>query len=449
MNSAEIINKFRSYFINSKSIQDFIVNKLQINIANLDSEDILLVNKFRDYNEHKLELIENAKCELIFTNDDRLINCRRVIVISESLWIEFKTKLVHSCYNFSSLPPFIGITGTNGKTSTAHYLSSIALSDQKTILTVGTLGYLLNNIEIRSHNQTTPDIIDLLNTINEINQPIDLIVIEVSSHALDQERLLDLSLIAAIWTNFTQDHLDYHITMDNYFNSKLKILKLIKPDAKLYVLNDMLNLLGNHKNIFYVDLVQDNRLTTEFGIKNFSLAYKVYCDLFNPIKIGDIEIIDVPGRYNLFKTTKCRIVIDYAHTPDALKNVLISTKKILAKEGRVICVFGCGGDRDKSKRKIMGEIASENASIVVLTSDNPRSENPLDIINDISSGIHATSVVLIEPDRTAAIKQAYQIASKDDIVVVAGKGHEEYIEEQGVRRTYSDYRVIDELIKNE
>lgn len=353
----------------------------------------------------------------------------------------------------------IGVTGTNGKTSVTYMLKKIIeTAGYKTGL-IGTIQNMIGDEVIASHN-TTPNAYEL-NSLFALMKAkgCEYVIMEVSSHALDQFRVANLDFEAAIFTNLTQDHLDYHKTMENYLEAKKKLFSMCKTavvnsdDEYAQRLIDGLDCkvitysLGNDstysaKGINYkpasveYELVSDTMINHikvntggKFTVYNSMCAAITALEVGIPIKTvtdGIASLSGVKGRAEVVPTGRdFTVIIDYAHTPDGLKNILSTFKE--CEKNRLIVLFGCGGDRDKTKRPIMGSIAVRNADFAIVTSDNPRSEDPQDIIDDILAGMTgAKNSYKVIPNRIEAIKYAVKNAQKDDIIVLAGKGHETY-----------------------
>lgn len=336
----------------------------------------------------------------------------------------------------------VGVTGTNGKTTTTHILASILIAHGWKTEILGTL----------SGNRTTPEAIDLIRQLAQWRDgDVKAVVMEVSSHALDQHRIDGCTFEVVVFTNLSQDHLDYHNTMDAYFQAKKRLFApyyakkgivnsddsygkeiLSKPEIPLvpFSINGVSDLnYGDDSTRFIWNGSQISiGLLAEHNVYNAVAAATVAQELDIPVqKIveGLAKIKNVPGRFESVRQGQSfRVFVDYAHTPDGLLNALRAARRYVGDDGRLFVVFGCGGDRDRTKRPEMGKIASENADIVVITSDNPRSENPDEIIKQIVEGISDRSSVSVEPDRLSAIHQVLSQARKDDVVLIAGKGHE-------------------------
>ncbi|MBK1813355.1 UDP-N-acetylmuramoyl-L-alanyl-D-glutamate--2,6-diaminopimelate ligase [Clostridium sp. YIM B02505] len=378
----------------------------------------------------------------------------------------------------------IGITGTNGKTSVSYFISKIL---EVLDLKCGVIGTIQNTIGIQKMNTkklnpTTPDAIELQGTFAEMLElGATHAAIEVTSSALSQDRVYGCEFDVAVFTNLTQDHLEEHGTMENYKNAKLKLFNMCKR-AVINIddsfSNDILAA-ANCKIITYgVDKNCDFRATdieyTNSGVR-FKLQYNcetrevmlnipgrftVYnalaaiasCYSLN-ISIDDIvnavkEIKGVPGRFQAVENIKGILaVVDYAHSPDAIENILTSVKEIT--KGKIITVFGCGGDRDSGKRPLMGEAAGKLSDYCIITSDNPRSEEPDLIINDIEKGLIKTGCMYEKiEDRKQAIFKALSIAEPKDAVIIAGKGHENYQILKNETIHFSDEEVVKEYFIN-
>ena len=353
----------------------------------------------------------------------------------------------------------IGVTGTNGKTSTTYMIKQILETLGHKVGLIGTIQNMIGDEVIPTSN-TTPNAYDLNALfVDMAEKDCDYAVMEVSSHALDQCRVYELDFEAAIFTNLTQDHLDYHITMENYLEAKKKLFKMCKVaiinsddqyaekiaeglDCKVVTYSTGNNSTYSAKGINYrpasveyellsANILQHIKVNTggKFTVYNSLASLCCMIELgFNVNQSAEaLKLLHgVKGRAEVVPTdTNFTVIIDYAHTPDGLKNILTTFKE--CKKNRLTVVFGCGGDRDKTKRPIMGNIASRFADNVIVTSDNPRTENPTAIIEDILEGLEGlpTPYKVIE-NRIEAIKYAIATARADDIIVLAGKGHETY-----------------------
>lgn len=356
----------------------------------------------------------------------------------------------------------IGVTGTNGKTSTTHMIKKILEYCGKKTGLIGTVSYMAGGEMLSSASLTTPKPQELHRIFKSIAESgCEYCVMEVSSQALAQGRCIGLEFSAAVFTNLTQDHLDYHGTMENYANAKAKLFSqckcavLNKDDSRFdFMKNAVLSgdIIGYSKKDNRADYFADNihlgKAKCEYILCTKGKTYNVRIDIpgeftvYNSLAaisccsalgIDTVRCVKalaetggVPGRAEVLKTdTPYTIIIDYAHSPDAIENILSSVRQFA--KGRVIALFGCGGDRDKTKRPLMAQKAAENADYLIITSDNPRTENPDEIIEDIIPGINGkgTSCAIIS-DRTQAIDYAIKNAREGDVIVLCGKGHETY-----------------------
>ena len=353
----------------------------------------------------------------------------------------------------------VGVTGTNGKTSVTYMLKAILEAQGEKVGLIGTIQNMIDQETIPAKN-TTPDAYEL-NSLFALmrDKGCGYAIMEVSSHALDQRRVNELEFETAIFTNLTQDHLDYHITMENYLEAKKRLFTMCKTAVvnvdDEYAPRLMDGLLCNTvtystgdfsdycaKGINYRPASVDYELLSNNGIKHVKVntggKFTVYNSMAAIVAAKTLgisvessaealaELRGVKGRAEVVPCDRdFTIIIDYAHTPDGLKNILSTFKE--CPKNRLIVLFGCGGDRDRTKRPIMGSIAVRNADFVIVTSDNPRTEEPSAIIDDIIEGISGTRTPYkVIENRIEAIKYAVTIAQKDDIIVLAGKGHETY-----------------------
>ncbi|MFQ5645711.1 MAG: UDP-N-acetylmuramoyl-L-alanyl-D-glutamate--2,6-diaminopimelate ligase [bacterium] len=359
----------------------------------------------------------------------------------------------------------IGITGTNGKTSTAYITRSILTAAGYRVGLIGTINYMIGE-HVFTASHTTPDPIQLQELLAEMKrQGCQYVVMEVSSHSLDQDRVAGCLFQEGVFTNLTRDHLDYHHTMEAYGKAKASLFQRLSEDGKAVVNADdpasgtmiagrkgrgvirygespgadirileftagcgrsSLKIEKFGKEIWELE----SGLSGDFNRYNLAAAVATAVGLgidYSSIKEGVKTMEPIPGRFEVFHGENgVSVIVDYAHTPDGLDKLLKAAKKIC--RGNLITVFGCGGDRDFGKRSQMGEIAARFSDLAVITSDNPRTENPLKIIESIKEGFSGTetSNYLVVPDRYQAITQSIKTAEPADVVVIAGKGHEDY-----------------------
>ena len=440
----------------------FDVNGLSLNSQTVQKGDLFVA--LQGNQEHGYDYIEDAisnGCVAVLV-DGKDVECSVPSIRVDNLK-SYLVKLAKNLYPKANNIKLIAVTGTNGKTSVCHFISQLATSLNIKNGVIGTLG--LTNIDKKTIN-TTPDIFTIYSALqNYINQGMKLVVIEASSHALVQGRLEGLTFIQGIFTNLTQDHLDFHKNMKSYKEAKGKLFNKNSIEKAIINLDD-----DNHS--YFLD-VSSEIPTETFCNNDFSYfksnEYGFICKLNNFVfelpLIGNFnlsnalaayksirslgyeddnvipkltELSPPPGRMQ--KIPRKNIWIDYAHTPDALLNVL-KTLKVHYPDYRIRLVFGCGGDRDMTKRQMMGKIASANANSIVITNDNPRSEKPEKICDDILAGIKVENDVQVILDRKKAITSAVQTLGEDEVLLIAGKGHEEIQIIGSERLPFSDYEV--------
>ncbi|NLB56034.1 MAG: UDP-N-acetylmuramoyl-L-alanyl-D-glutamate--2,6-diaminopimelate ligase, partial [Lentisphaerae bacterium] len=360
----------------------------------------------------------------------------------------------------------IGVTGTNGKTTTSYMIRNILRRACRKPGMIGTVVYEIGD-RIIPAERTTPNAADLFNYMKKmLDVGCDSVVLEVSSHAIDQNRIHGMEFDVAVFTNLTHEHLDYHHDMEHYFAAKLGLFKqLSESDKKAFAVinaddsygrrlldspeikvekisfgsdpSAMVRIvdtqLKTNKSLFEIqspwgDVAIELQLPGRFNISNAMASFSACAAIGIPLDMVSralSEPLDVPGRLDhVHVASGYDVFVDYAHTADALKNVLLTLRELT--QGRLIVVFGCGGDRDKTKRPLMGRTASDLADLVIVTSDNPRTEEPADIIQDILRGCPDKSDITVLSDRYEAIRFALSAARKGDIILIAGKGHENY-----------------------
>jgi UDP-N-acetylmuramoyl-L-alanyl-D-glutamate--2,6-diaminopimelate ligase len=380
----------------------------------------------------------------------------------------------------------IGVTGTNGKTTTTHLIQAILDEQQRKTGIMGTLYARLGSIS-RDYGHTTPESADIQEFFRLLtDNGADYAVMEVSSHALELNRVDDINFDVAVFTNLTQDHLDYHKTMEKYRDAKLKLFRMVEnkpdsfciingddPSAEYFTQNCQVSyytygitssadiraeeihstLKGTKFRVAFENqsFDIDMKLIGGFSVYNalaaiaFALAEKIPIPT---IQTALAKIEGVAGRFEQVDLGQnFTVVVDYAHTPDGLENILQTARELV--KNRLITVFGCGGDRDKTKRPLMGEIAGRYSNFCIVTSDNPRTEDPLAIIDDILPGLNRveTSRYAVIPDRGEAIRHAISIAREGDLVIIAGKGHETYQLVMGQVLDFDDRLVAARMIK--
>jgi UDP-N-acetylmuramoyl-L-alanyl-D-glutamate--2,6-diaminopimelate ligase len=481
-----VINNYKKYLVNPEEILQDILNTKITNITN-NSKQIKQNGIFFVINENSLKYIQTVLAikPLLIISDisfkehkiiQDTVSSGNIVIFSQNINIRKLYGLfVTIFYDFKKFPlKIVAITGTNGKSSSTFFYKQLCNFAGLKSCSIGTIGiYSDDEIKYQENQLTAPDISDLCEIIyQKASKGIFDIAIEASSHGLDQYRLDGVPLEVAGFTNFTQDHLDYHKTMDSYWDAKKRLFAEIVDRNKKIVINnddeksiDIKNIcfergiqyitigIKNESDIQILDYQLTDNLTYKISINIFDKQYSTEIktlgefQLYNliiaiacfhcthPDKIellffkdggGDLKNLQAPpGRMDIIYLQNNSIaIIDYAHTPDALENLLISSRKLLKNDEKLLLVFGCGGDRDKEKRVIMGKIASKYSDFIILTDDNPRNENPDDIRKEISDGIENNNVFLEIGDRKNAIQKAIFLANQYKIIVIAGKGHE-------------------------
>ncbi len=384
----------------------------------------------------------------------------KILIIKTSNVREYLSNFLKKFYKFKP-KNIIAVTGTNGKTSVAEFFYQILNLNNISVATIGTFGIKTRKKNYKT-NLTSPDIVTLHRNLEKLKKDkIDNVIIEASSHGLDQKRLDGLKIKIGIFTNFSQDHLDYHKTMKDYLNAKLSLFNRILPsgscvitDKSLKVYQRLKKICKNKKLKLFniktdkIDLINTNsKIIGTFQTKNLAMALSAIkiCNLkiSSPLKLMK-KIKNVNGRLELVKTfsNNTKVFVDYAHTPDALNEVLKSLKKKFNQN--IILVFGCGGDRDFKKRPLMAKIAKKFCKEVYVTDDNPRYENPQKIRLQIIKNLRGVNFHNIG-NRSKAIKQAILKSRPNDIILVAGKGHENTQDYGNKTYLISDKKIIKNL----
>lgn len=463
---------------------------LDINISGLSNDsreikkgNIFLAEKGYTVNGHNFidEAIENGATCIIHQE-----NCNKKEGITYILVKDTVDALAYLSNIYYDKPwsklEMVGITGTNGKTSVTHFIRKILETNGKSAGIIGTLGLIMDKNKVLLKN-TTPDIMVILESINKmIDKNIDACIMEVSSHSLALNRVKGIEFDIGIFTNLSKDHLDYHESMENYFQSKLL---LFKNTIKCNIINiddfygrEILRILPDKPYLTYGieengDIVAREIIYNIDGV-SFNLEYKneiipikinipgrfsvynalasIACGIALNIPLSTIKnalakVDTIKGRFEVLPIDKeYSVIVDFAHTPDGLYNVLSVINEF--SKGKIIVVFGAGGNRDKSKRSIMGEVVGKLSDYAIVTSDNPRNEKPQAIIDDILVGVKKTDVEYKSiVNRKDAIKYAIDIALDNDIILLAGKGHEEVMIIGDKIIKFNEREIVNQLIK--
>ncbi len=369
-------------------------------------------------------------------------------------------------FNFPSKRlKIIGVTGTDGKTTTATLIYHILNNSGKKVGLISTVGAKIGNKKIDTgFHVTNPDSFSLQRILREmVNKKIEYVVLEVTSHGLDQNRNFGINFDIGVLTNITHEHLDYHKTFENYVAAKAKLFqksKICIINKKYYkyfkkYINDGQKVILYTSKTLKVDLINaiKNRFVEEYNLQNATAAVLVAKELGISGKKIIKAVKSFPGVEGRMQEVKnklgIKIIVDFAHTPNALENVLLTLKKQKKTKNKLISVFGCAGERDIQKRPMMGEISSRIADISIFTAEDPRHEDVNNIISQMEKGIKNKKAIYYKiPDRFEAIKFAIKLAKKGDIIVVCGKGHEKSMAFGNTEKPWSDVKAIKRLLND-
>lgn len=465
-------------FIGIKNYQELDINSLTCDSKEKVEKGIYFCLKGlkSDGHDYAQESIKNGAVCLVV---EEFLNLpiTQIKVENARVAMSFISSVFYETYK--SKMKFVGITGTNGKTTTTFLLREILTSMGKKVGLIGTEGIYINSLRLPPM-LTTPDPINLHKIIKDMeNNGCEYCIMEVSAHAIALNKIDNIYYDVVGLSNITKDHLDFFLNMENYIKCKSSLFDVrhaksgvINADAKYCKdiakkANIDISTIGSDADFslqsstqtfkgtnfkFEHNMRQYNASTNLIGDYNVSNTMMAIA-ILNKLGFGIKEILTiiknyefvVPGRFNVLKTeSDFNVLVDYAHTPDGIKNILSTLKNL--PHSKIITVFGCGGNRDKTKRSEMGDMALKLSDYVIVTSDNPRDENPEMIIDDIVKNITSKNVVRIT-DRRSAIEYALSIAKKDDIVAILGKGAENYQEIKGLKTHFSDYEVVDNYFK--
>ena len=486
MRLKQLIKSLDSYHVYS-NLEDFEVEGITCNSKEALANYIFVAIKGTREDGHRFitEAIDNG-ARVIIVQGQEASSSKWQEKNIPLIWVDDTrkalAKLAAEFYgNPSGKIKVVGITGTNGKTTVSYLIEALIEEANFVPAVIGTINYRFRDKVIPSKN-TTPGPLELQSLLSQMqNEGVNYAVMEVSSHALDQDRVAGIKFHSAIFTNLTQDHLDYHETLENYFQAKCKLFKNINSHSFGIINHDdrygmkiksltkaQVFTFGIEKKADIVAKgIKSDITKTEFVLVNNKKEinfrtpligrhniYNILASVSWALKEGlDSALIksaiekfnSIPGRLERIDSLRdfC-VFIDYAHTEDALENVIKSLRQLSSH--RIIVVFGCGGERDKTKRPKMGRVVSELADYAIITNDNPRSEDPQEIIGDIKKGVGKNNYCII-PERSEAIKKSLTLAKTGDIVLIAGKGHENYqiLKDRIVH--FDDREVVRECLK--
>ena len=455
------------------------INKIEYDSKKIVPGDIFVAIKGYedDGNNYINEAIKNGAISVILGADEKFENSNVTLVYVENIRIAL-SMLSSRYYNDPSKKlKLIGITGTKGKTTTAYMIRDILIASGKKTGMIGTIYITYADVVIESE-RTSPESLELHKLFRDmVDKGIEYVVMEVSSHALELNRVYGLKYIISVFTNLSEEHLDFHKDMESYLAAKSKLfalsdfalingddiyssklIKMISCKTAKFGLDNEVNLTATdiRVNSSYTEFkMYINRMleTVRVNIPGRFTAYNALAAIGVCSMLGcqmdsilpSLATLKVPGRSEVVDVQKTfTVIVDYAHNPSSLEAILTSTKK--HAKGRIICVFGCGGNRDTSKRSVMGEISGKYSNFTIITNDNPRNEKPADIINQIEEGIKKTNgLYKIIEDRKEAIRFAMRIAWKNDIVLIVGKGHETYQIFKGIKTHFDDREVVKQI----
>ena len=467
---------------------DIEIEGLDRNSKNIKEGYLFIAIKGFSVDGHKFinDAIENGAKAILIEEGCDLKEIKNIDNITIVMAKDTREALAITSANFYGNPSrkfkLIGVTGTKGKTTTTFMIKEILERAGKKVGLIGTIAIYINGKKIQDSDRTTPESIELQQIFAKmVDEGVEVVVMEVSSQSLKLHRVTGCEFDYIVFTNFSEDHIspNEHPDMKDYFESKLKLFKMCKngivntddlhgakipglfPDSNIvtYGIDNYANVLAKDITITnsYVDFkvkITDRNERVKTGIPGRFSVYNSLAAICVAQKFGvspevvkeALAQVRVPGRSELVDNKReIPIMIDYAHSPESLENILQAVKSYT--RGKVISVFGCGGDRDSGKRPIMGEISGRIADYTFITSDNPRTEDPQKIVDQIEEGIKKTKgnyKVIV--DRTEAIKEAIKMATKRDIVVLAGKGHEPYQEINGVKYPFDERIIVREII---
>ena len=446
MNKKDLLDLLQTDIASRNIITSFgtDIKNITTNLQAANPEDIVFYKVYNngksieDFNKRILG--RNPGLVILNYGAEGFIKNENCVFISAEKFLNIQKKLLDMMFPDHGKMKIIGVTGTNGKTTTVNLAMQISAMLGHQAISVGTIGVhdsngpLINDLE-----STTPSFVEFRKLISRFQDKYEACFIEVSSHSLIQDRLHGLSLDAGGWTSFSQDHLDYHNSMEEYFEASLEkelyknILKN-NPNAKVKVAKTLDERNLKDRPLFY---------HSPYNQSNVELALQLNEDLWGSEKISTIELKDIKtpkGRFSVIELDEDSMaIVDYAHTPDALLNIGSAIRKAFPGYSLTV-IFGCGGNRDKTKRPLMGKAVSSFADKIIVTSDNPRDEAAEDIVMDIINGISKGYEAVV--DRKKAIIYALESKRKKEIILIAGKGHEEYQEIKGIKHPFSDFNIV-------
>ncbi|MDQ3019969.1 MAG: UDP-N-acetylmuramoyl-L-alanyl-D-glutamate--2,6-diaminopimelate ligase [Bacteroidota bacterium] len=490
MKFSEIINK-SNLKLNPDTLKDFEVKGLAYDSRKVKPGYLFFaITGLKDDGNKYIDNAINNGANVIFTEGDlKIAKDPNVLSFKVNSIRKLMAEISVIYYgNPSGKINLIGVTGTNGKTTTTYLIKSLLNDAGYKAGLIGTIDYQIGDIKLDS-TLTTPESVEMNMMLGEmVKAKMDFCVMEVSSIALKMDRVYGLDFNSAVFTNLTSEHLDFHENMENYFFAKKILFDNLTPDDNAIsnnddVYGDKILIDSKAKKFFYSRKKKSNLRSfneklslngIEFDVEWNGKAYKLKSNIsgrFNIYNIlasvsavlqYDIDMVsiqnsllnfqEVNGRFNKVSLPNGAIaVIDYSHTSDSLKNAIESAREIVNEEkknARVITIFGCGGNKDRTKRPVMGNFAASLSDYSIITSDNPRFENPMEIINEIITGIKSNKNFEVLENREEAIKRGIELSREGDIVLICGKGHETYQEINGMRTYFNDKEIVSKYLEN-
>ena len=485
MKLSEILNGIND--LKAKGSVDIQIENIAYDSRKVTADTLFVAIKGYDVDGHDYieEAMKNGATAILLENVDKIRNITLPENVTFIVTKDARFSLAIAACNFYGNPSrkfkLIGVTGTKGKTTTTYMIKTLLEAQGKKVGLIGTIENYIGEESLGESDRTTPESLELQKMFAKmVEEKVEYVVMEVSSQALKLNRVAGINFDIGVFTNFSKEHISEkeHSDMEEYFNSKMKLFGMcnrgfiniddfrgarVKREAKCqvktYGIDNTCDLLAKDITItnvgvdFKVKLTDRNErikvdIPGRFSVYNSLAAISValYYGCSPEIIKTALENIKIPGRSELVPNKKeLSIMIDYAHSPESLENILQAVKTYT--KGRVIVVFGCGGDRDTTKRPIMGEISGRIADYTIITSDNPRTEDPELIVKNIKDGIKKTKGnYKVVVDRKEAIKEAIKMATKTDIIVLAGKGHEPYQEINGEKYPFDERIIVNDII---
>ena len=451
MNNKEISSLLKPFLKSETISTDTAINQATTNLQLADTDSICFYHITDADNAETLflERLKSTKCRNLIVSKSVEIENANIWVIDHMNFLKAQEIVANLIYPNNNTLKIAGITGTNGKTTVSFLAMQMATLLNEPSISIGTIG--VRSLEKNLENDilsTTPSYLELRKIIHRFQDDYKYIFMEVSSHALAQSRLHKVELDCAAWTSFSQDHLDYHKDYSDYFNAKLKILEssvskdLIIPSSEIDLKRELID---SGASLDLVEPIYDEEIDIGFRASynqaNLGVAKRLVEKITSKsVDKSILKKLTLPsGRFESISFDEHIVIVDYAHTPDALENICGTIKKDFS-EYDLRVVFGCGGDRDRMKRPLMGSAVSRFADSIFVTSDNPRSEDPKSIIDDILPGI--TTDYKRDEDRRIAIHLSLSDLKRKTVILIAGKGHEEYQDVKGKKCHFSDREEV-------